>query len=246
MRWTNYLRPDIRRGKFSTDEEKTIIRLHALLGNRWSSIAAYLPKRTDNEIKNYWNTRLKKRLTRMGIDPATHKPKNNSPGGSAQSRHAANVSHMAQWEMARLEAEARLARASKLHLLRKFTAASPTLPRPAPTAPLRCLDVLKAWQASNGSPTSTLNFSCNSGAVPTVSLIMENGVVSENSNIEEKGKMENCTLAYDHVEYDNYDATGAMDLAAGNHNSEFEDIKKYWNDLLNMVSSPMELPMLLG
>ncbi|GAB2287776.1 hypothetical protein Dimus_022136 [Dionaea muscipula] len=116
LRWTNYLRPDIKRGKFSLQEEQTIIQLHALLGNRWSAIATHLPKRTDNEIKNYWNTHLKKRLTKMGIDPVTHKPKNDallSPA-DGQTKNAANLSHMAQWESARLEAEARLARQSKL------------------------------------------------------------------------------------------------------------------------------------
>ncbi|GLT56518.1 hypothetical protein SLA2020_295540 [Shorea laevis] len=115
LRWTNYLRPDIKRGKFSVQEEQTIIQLHALLGNRWSAIATHLPKRTDNEIKNYWNTHLKKRLTKMGIDPVTHKPKNDALLSSdGQSKNAANLSHIAQWESARLEAEARLVRESKL------------------------------------------------------------------------------------------------------------------------------------
>ncbi|GLT81140.1 hypothetical protein SLA2020_525430 [Shorea laevis] len=61
LRWLNYLRPDIKRGNFSADEEELIIRLHNLLGNRWSLIAGRLPERTDNEIKNYWNTKLSKR-----------------------------------------------------------------------------------------------------------------------------------------------------------------------------------------
>ncbi|KMT17345.1 hypothetical protein BVRB_2g040370 [Beta vulgaris subsp. vulgaris] len=120
LRWTNYLRPDIKRGKFSLQEEQTIIQLHALLGNRWSAIATHLPKRTDNEIKNYWNTHLKKRLAKMGIDPVTHKPKHDALfaaiDGGKQSKNAANLSHMAQWESARLEAEARLARQSKIRL----------------------------------------------------------------------------------------------------------------------------------
>ncbi|GAB4825032.1 hypothetical protein Ancab_007905 [Ancistrocladus abbreviatus] len=75
LRWTNYLRPDIKRGRFSFEEEETIIQLHSVLGNKWSVIAARLPGRTDNEIKNYWNTHIRKRFLRMGIDPVTHAPR---------------------------------------------------------------------------------------------------------------------------------------------------------------------------
>ncbi|KAF3505071.1 hypothetical protein F2Q69_00039823 [Brassica cretica] len=74
LRWINYLRPDLKRGAFSQDEECLIIELHAALGNRWSQIATRLPGRTDNEIKNFWNSCLKKKLRRKGIDPTTHKP----------------------------------------------------------------------------------------------------------------------------------------------------------------------------
>ncbi|XP_078179535.1 transcription factor WER-like [Carex rostrata] len=63
LRWLNYLRPDIKRGNITEQEEDLIIRLHNLLGNRWSLIAGRLPGRTDNEIKNYWNTCLRKKLT---------------------------------------------------------------------------------------------------------------------------------------------------------------------------------------
>ncbi|GAB2285881.1 Transcription factor MYB1 [Dionaea muscipula] len=62
LRWLNYLRPDIKRGNITDDEEDLIIRLHKLLGNRWSLIAGRLPGRTDNEIKNYWNTTLSKKI----------------------------------------------------------------------------------------------------------------------------------------------------------------------------------------
>ncbi|KAI6672226.1 hypothetical protein NL676_000132 [Syzygium grande] len=74
LRWTNYLRPDLKRGLLNEAEERLVIDLHATLGNRWSKIAARLPGRTDNEIKNHWNTHIKKKLIRMGIDPVTHKP----------------------------------------------------------------------------------------------------------------------------------------------------------------------------
>ncbi|TYI51758.1 hypothetical protein E1A91_D12G198900v1 [Gossypium mustelinum] len=65
LRWTNYLRPGIQRGNFTEQEEKMIIHLQALLGNRWAAIASYLPQRTDNDIKNYWNTHLKKKLKKV-------------------------------------------------------------------------------------------------------------------------------------------------------------------------------------
>ncbi|MCD7460241.1 transcription [Datura stramonium] len=74
LRWMNYLRPSVKRGHISPDEEDLILRLHRLLGNRWSLIAGRIPGRTDNEIKNYWNTHLSKKLISQGIDPRTHKP----------------------------------------------------------------------------------------------------------------------------------------------------------------------------
>ncbi|XP_074562229.1 myb-related protein 306-like [Curcuma longa] len=61
LRWTNYLRPGIKRGNFTEHEDRVIVHLQALLGNRWAAIASYLPERTDNDIKNHWNTNLKKR-----------------------------------------------------------------------------------------------------------------------------------------------------------------------------------------
>ncbi|KAJ8458345.1 hypothetical protein OPV22_031271 [Ensete ventricosum] len=74
LRWINYLRPDLKRGNFTEEEDELIIKLHGLLGNKWSLIAGRLPGRTDNEIKNYWNTHIKRKLLGRGIDPQTHRP----------------------------------------------------------------------------------------------------------------------------------------------------------------------------
>ncbi|XP_074580791.1 transcription factor MYB30-like [Curcuma longa] len=75
LRWMNYLRPDIKRGSFSEEEEETIVRLHRMLGNRWSAIAKKLPGRTDNEIKNVWHTHLKKKkLVTSPNTPVPEKP----------------------------------------------------------------------------------------------------------------------------------------------------------------------------
>ncbi|XP_073004304.1 transcription factor MYB36-like isoform X2 [Typha latifolia] len=62
LRWLNYLRPHIKHGDFSPEEDNIICSLYISIGSRWSIIAAQLPGRTDNDIKNYWNTKLKKKL----------------------------------------------------------------------------------------------------------------------------------------------------------------------------------------
>jgi len=73
LRWINYLRPDLKRGNFSEEEDEFIIKLHSIIGNKWSVIAARLPGRTDNEIKNYWNSHIKRKLLSRGIDPRSHR-----------------------------------------------------------------------------------------------------------------------------------------------------------------------------
>ncbi|KAG9439499.1 hypothetical protein H6P81_019664 [Aristolochia fimbriata] len=83
LRWINYLRPDIKRGNFTPEEEETIIKLHGLLGNKWSKIASRLPGRTDNEIKNVWNTHLKKRLLSKEADPSSEETKETSSSFSS-------------------------------------------------------------------------------------------------------------------------------------------------------------------
>ncbi|CAI0460452.1 unnamed protein product [Linum tenue] len=61
LRWANHLRPNLKKGAFTPEEERLIIQLHAQYGNKWARMATQLPGRTDNEIKNYWNTRTKRR-----------------------------------------------------------------------------------------------------------------------------------------------------------------------------------------
>jgi myb proto-oncogene protein len=142
LRWTNYLRPDLKHGQFSDAEEQTIVKLHSVVGNRyttsccitsvfnlklsskvhyfvgfqfliffsifwvltishtwksrWSLIAAQLPGRTDNDVKNHWNTKLKKKLSGMGIDPVTHKPFSHLMAEIATTLAPPQVAHLAE------------------------------------------------------------------------------------------------------------------------------------------------------
>ncbi|KMZ75540.1 myb domain protein 16 [Zostera marina] len=213
LRWTNYLRPDIKRGKFSVQEEQTIIQLHALLGNRWSAIATYLAKRTDNEIKNYWNTHLKKKLEKMGLDSVTHKKKTDGlcgEVGSPFSKNTANLNHMAQWESARLEAEARLVRHSKLLQSTPTNNSSNTT---TTTSPARSV-----WSYIGGgvveSPTSTLT-----------ALSFDNNC---NNNSEKNvGLRPSASRIFG-------PSGGGGD---GNPSGSSDENKNYWNNILDLANS---------
>ncbi|CAD6236993.1 unnamed protein product [Miscanthus lutarioriparius] len=96
LRWLNYLRPELRHGGFTDEEENLILSLYGELGSKWSVIASRLPGRTDNDVKNYWNTKLKKRYlasTREAGRPPTSPPA--APHSGDDSTAAAD-SHQAQ------------------------------------------------------------------------------------------------------------------------------------------------------
>lgn len=127
LRWTNYLRPGIKRGNFTEHEEKMIIHLQALLGNRWAAIASYLPQRTDNDIKNYWNTHLRKKLKKLqGND------ENSTQEGATSSSSQSNFSK-GQWER-RLQTDIHMARKAlceALSLDKSDSSANPISPIPS-------------------------------------------------------------------------------------------------------------------
>nr|ASR18121.1 R2R3MYB36 [Ginkgo biloba] len=97
LRWRNYLRPDIKHGNISPDEEELIIRMHRLLGNRWSLIAGRVPGRTDNQIKKFWNTQVRKKharqLIKPNIEPKGHEPWNHDNSNSQGSHEQISMNN---------------------------------------------------------------------------------------------------------------------------------------------------------
>ncbi|KAJ1383573.1 SANT/Myb domain [Sesbania bispinosa] len=91
LRWVNYLHPDLKRGKMTPQEERLVIELHSKWGNRWSRIARKLPGRTDNEIKNYWRTHMRKKKAmekkRAAVAAAAASPSSSSCQSSESSNN---------------------------------------------------------------------------------------------------------------------------------------------------------------
>ncbi|CAO2826784.1 unnamed protein product [Amaranthus hypochondriacus] len=178
LRWTNYLRPGIKRGNFTEKEEKMIIHLQALLGNRWAAIASYLPQRTDNDIKNYWNTHLKKKLKKLeeGQDGQNTSSQEGFSSNSTSSTSSSHNSNKGQWER-RLQTDINMA---KQALCEALSIEKPDLgsgmgpspsPNPNPNPALYASSaeniarLLENWMTrkpnSNGSFSSTLQSTQN-------------------------------------------------------------------------------------
>ncbi|KAL8488826.1 hypothetical protein ACS0TY_024941 [Phlomoides rotata] len=103
LRWLNYLRPNIKHGGFTEEEDNIICSLYISIGSRWSIIAAQLPGRTDNDIKNYWNTRLKKKLLGRRKQSNTSRASNPEQKDGNEEDSAYNLQNLSNSALERLQ-----------------------------------------------------------------------------------------------------------------------------------------------
>lgn len=210
LRWSNYLRPDIKRGHFSEEEEQLIFHLHAALGNRWAAIASRLPQRTDNEIKNHWNTHLKKRLLQnMGIDSAAAAAQHTKAKGSCYSalqelllaagscgiKENSVLTHMSQWDRVRAEAEARLAHTAVLSSTYKLAAKTNHTDVSSSLWPTWQPPVVKSDENSSSATTSSNSEVLSVSPKFSAAMDLDIEVQWQQALVQESSPTTNCSHA---------------------------------------------------
>ncbi|XP_013621603.1 PREDICTED: myb-related protein Zm38-like isoform X2 [Brassica oleracea var. oleracea] len=236
LRWTNYLRPDLKHGQFSDAEEHIIVKFHSVLGNRWSLIAAQLLGRTDNDVKNYWNTKLKKKLSGMGIDPVTHKPFSHLMAEITTTLNPPQVSHLAEAALGCFKDE-------MLHLLTK---------KPGKMK----LDndgngIMKLWDMGNGfsygsSSSSFGNDERNEGsASPAVAAWRGHGGIRTSvaetaaAEEEERRKLKGEVMEQEEIGSEGGRGDGMMMMRRRQHDQHQQHAFNVDNDLWNLQADDL-------
>ncbi|KAI5555988.1 hypothetical protein BDE02_18G004900 [Populus trichocarpa] len=221
LRWMNYLRPNIKRGNFSEDEEDLIIRLHKLLGNRWSLIAGRLPGRTDNEIKNYWHTTIAKKAQHRQLRGQPKVDRKQIASGS-QNGAASNLKNQST-----IESQCTTGMVAATTTLQENTAQDhqDSIAIPKSTNSDLQLDMPKTYEnepsskgsqngaASNFKNQSTIESQCTTGVVAATPTLQENTAQDHQDSIA-MAKSTNSNLQYD-IPKTNENESSSKGLASG-------------------------------
>lgn len=181
LRWLNYLRPNIKHGGFTEEEDNIICTLYTQMGSRWSIIASHMPGRTDNDVKNYWNTKLKKRF----LPPKQCLTANDCKNPNASSLTLPCVpkveTHDDQFQT---QTPATLQMLSDVNSgLNAYNPSSSLNPTPLCNSKLMDLSQFGATSVSLSQDGSSVSDSCSIATVDKCGLLHGNGFINEDAGI---------------------------------------------------------------